>query len=144
MYRVEFCEGREADESNRVNRTPAEHVAKNKAEFAKHCYGESQSRQGNEYIAGQLSRRYTAYSTIREIVRDGDTILSVGAGAAYIETVLAKTENVEVTVVDFPEAIATHREMYDRCGLQTLDRDLTRDEPIVEGPIADIVLSCEE
>jgi 2-polyprenyl-3-methyl-5-hydroxy-6-metoxy-1,4-benzoquinol methylase len=98
-------------------------------------------RQGGDYFRSHEQRFWNTYRICQRLVRPGDSLISVGAGSAYIEHALHKLDGVKVTVVDFPEAIESHRREYEASGFTMVGQDLTQPMQIEER--FNFALSCE-
>ena len=99
------------------------------------------ARQGEHYLEEHSSRLFQTYRVCSSLLPLGSSLISVGAGSAYVEHALSKIHGIHVTVVDFPEAIQAHRSEYDRSNFKAYGFDLTRPEDIPER--YDLALSCE-
>jgi 2-polyprenyl-3-methyl-5-hydroxy-6-metoxy-1,4-benzoquinol methylase len=104
----------------------------------------SLSHQGVEYLGDHLDRFWATYRAVAPHVRPGTRILSVGGGSAYVEAALARVAGAEVTIVDFPEAVADYAGHYDRMGLRGVGAELTGQAvPGLQAGSFDILLSSE-
>ncbi|WP_427912363.1 class I SAM-dependent methyltransferase [Ramlibacter sp. MMS24-I3-19] len=115
----------------------------NKTEFFEVCTTcvPQASRQGGDYLDEHRMRLWSTFKVCEELLQPGDSIISVGAGSAYVEHALHRAKKVQVTVVDFPEAIQAHAKEYARSEFRTVAADLTR--PLDIPPRFDLALSCE-
>ena len=80
--------------------------------FIDHCVAASgrlgYRNQDRDYLAEHEQRFYATWRLCRWLVTPGRSLLSIGAGGAFVESALA-ADGTEVTVVDFPEAMALMR-----------------------------------
>lgn len=104
---------------------------------------ERQERQERDYFESQSRRLYVTFRRAVELLKPGESVLSIGAGSAYVEAQLADCLNVDVAVVDFPEAIADHRSHYDHYGFETIGCDLSEPDPLPADCSFDLGMSCE-
>lgn len=113
--------------------------------FYQACIGdiERQQRQELDYFKSQSRRLYVTFCRAAELLEPGDTVVSIGAGSAYVEGRLADRLDIGVTVVDFPEAIADHRPHYDHYGFETIGCDLSESDPLPADRSFDLGMSCE-
>jgi 2-polyprenyl-3-methyl-5-hydroxy-6-metoxy-1,4-benzoquinol methylase len=114
------------------------------AAFARLCGEESRrmTRHGADYLRPHVGRLYETFTECLRVVPPGATLLSVGAGGAYVEKQLARTRGALVTVVDFPEAIRQHEPDYQPYGFRSLGVNLA-EERLDLGERFDVVLSFE-
>lgn len=113
------------------------------AEFLKVCKQcvSQTGRQGSSYLAEHLLRLWTTYRVCEQFLDVGSSMISVGAGSAYVEHAIAHFKGVSVTVVDFPEAIEASARDYERSNFKMIAHDLTRPFELQEK--FDLALSCE-
>jgi 2-polyprenyl-3-methyl-5-hydroxy-6-metoxy-1,4-benzoquinol methylase len=97
--------------------------------------------QGTSYLAYHDERLYATWRLCRRFLTGGRTLLSFGAGSAYVESALA-AEGTDVTVVDFPEAIRLNAAYYQAAGLNAVAADLSDPAPLALGEF-DVVLAAE-
>jgi 2-polyprenyl-3-methyl-5-hydroxy-6-metoxy-1,4-benzoquinol methylase len=100
-------------------------------------------RQGEDYLNYHAERFYCTYRLCWDLLPSGGRLLSVGAGSAYVEAVLASELQARVVAVDFPAAIELNRRQYDANNFISVAADLSLDD--LELPIepCDMVLSAE-
>ncbi len=101
------------------------------------------AHQGIKYIDFHARRFYSTYQACAQLLKSGDKVLSIGAGSAIVEKVLAKELNVEVTVVDFPDAIKLNQQYYDHLGFHTISGDLLKDTIELSKNTYELLLSAE-
>jgi 2-polyprenyl-3-methyl-5-hydroxy-6-metoxy-1,4-benzoquinol methylase len=109
-------------------------------EVCRRCVPES-GRQGADYLDEHVLRFWTTFRVCERLIEDGASMISVGAGSAYVEHAIAHFKRASVTVIDFPEAIAAHAHDYARSNFKTIAHDLT--QPIELPAAFDLALSCE-
>lgn len=80
-----------------------------------------------EYINYHSRRYYFTYVECAKYLKKGDKILSVG-GFSSIEKILAEDIGVEVTILDFPDAVQEWKTYYDFLGFQIIAADLSKDD----------------
>lgn len=114
-------------------------------EFMASCADNSalNDRQGADYLAFHAMRFFKTYEVVSRLLPANARILSVGAGSAYVEAVLADELRAKIYAVDFPEAIALNLKLYQRHDIEPLAGDLSLDT--LELPIepCDMVISAE-
>jgi SAM-dependent methyltransferase len=79
--------------------------------------------QDTAYLAHHAERLYATWRVCRRLVPPGRSLLSIGAGSAFVEAVLA-ADGSDVTVVDFAEAIDLNAAYYEATGLQAVAADV--------------------
>ena len=114
-------------------------------QFKSLCLKEAETtpRHDHTYLAKCIGRFYETYRTCLRFLPDNAGVLSVGAGGAYVERILAIAHGARLTVVDFPRAIERLGEEYERLGFMTLGCDLAGEWGIENVDAFDLVLSCE-
>lgn len=80
--------------------------------------------QGDDYLSYHAARFHKTFEVCSRLVGRGGRILSVGAGSAYVETLLARDLEAQVIVADFAEAMAMNAPHYQSEGFTTLAVDL--------------------
>lgn len=98
--------------------------------------------QGEEYFLNAKGRMYDTYCIASRYLSEGDSVLSIGGGAGYIEAMLASEMGVDVAIADFPAAIEIHKQQYKHVGIEPLPCDFSGENPLPEDIRADMVLSC--
>ncbi len=88
-------------------------------------------------------RFYKTYKTCAQNLKRGDKVLSIGAGGAPIEKILAEDIGVEITVVDFPDLINYFEPYYNFLGFKMLGADLTKNDIIWPEAYFDMLLASE-
>jgi 2-polyprenyl-3-methyl-5-hydroxy-6-metoxy-1,4-benzoquinol methylase len=115
------------------------------AQFLAHCRQSvlQIDHQGEDYLNYHAARFYRTYQLCRGLLPSGGSLLSIGAGSAYVEAVLASELQARVVAVDFPGAIELNRRHYDANRFVSVAADLSLDD--LELPIepCDMVLSAE-
>ena len=101
------------------------------------------NRQNLRYVNNQSDRFVATFQTALPYITSSSRVLSVGAGAAYVEASLAKATGCQVTVIDFPQAIEAHRGHYDSLGFNTIGANLAEDDLSVRPERFDVVLHSE-
>lgn len=106
---------------------------------------ENLSRQGHieQYLYQQASRLYSTFQLASKYVSDGDRILSVGAGPAYVEVNLKQRFDLDVTVAEFPGGLEKNRDLYAYHDFDTIGCDLSDPDPFETEERYDLVLACE-
>jgi SAM-dependent methyltransferase len=99
--------------------------------------------QGEAYLLDHAWRFAATYETMKSLVRSGTKVLSIGAGSAYVESVLRADTDCEITVVDLPECLDALGEYYTTQGLTASAANLMEDQIDLEPGAFDIVLSGE-
>jgi 2-polyprenyl-3-methyl-5-hydroxy-6-metoxy-1,4-benzoquinol methylase len=96
-----------------------------------------------DYFRAHNLRFHATFKEALTRVPYGGSILSIGAGRAYVECALAETRKAKVTVFDFPEAIARNSDQYKRFGFRTCAGNFLDDE--VEAPLGafNCLMFCE-
>lgn len=96
------------------------------------------------YWRHHVPRLWDSYLRASALLPNGGSVLSPGAGPAYVEAALVKSHGARSVVVDFPEAVEFRAAHYERAGLQSLAMDLT-DSPSLAaaGDRFDVGLSLE-
>lgn len=109
------------------------------------CAAEAQlmTRHGEEYLKDQIVRLYETFKICSELIPLRAKILSVGAGGAYVEKLLKDFYGAEVTVIEFPEAVESHREDYARHGFHAISLNLTTDWQLQTPHLFDMAFSFE-
>ena len=101
------------------------------------------TRQQVPYLNEHTVRLHTTYNTCVKLLRATPTrVLSVGAGSAYVEAQLALRCGAKITVIDFADAIAAHRDLYDKYCFTAHASDLATEQFHLDGQF-DLVLCCE-
>lgn len=122
------------------------HSILTKKDFLASCYACSGniSYQKNAYLESQLNRLYQIYKVCCQCLSPKDRILSIGAGSAYLESILSLHHNILVEIVDFPEMIEMNKVHYDNSGFKSISKNIL---DIVESDIPfrcyDLILSSE-
>jgi 2-polyprenyl-3-methyl-5-hydroxy-6-metoxy-1,4-benzoquinol methylase len=115
------------------------------AQFLAHCRQSvlQIDHQGEDYLNYHAARFYRTYQLCRGLLPSGGSLLSIGAGSAYVEAVLSSELQARVVAVDFPGAIELNRRHYDANRFVSVAADLSLDD--LELPIepCDMVLSAE-
>jgi SAM-dependent methyltransferase len=97
-------------------------------EFAEFSRSEAKNRpfQADNYFEYCRNRLYSTYAACVETNKiDGGSLLSLGAGSAYVEHALVKWHGTTVTIVDFPETLAAMGPLYAKCGFKAVAGDIT-------------------
>ena len=111
--------------------------------FLNHCTAVSAKleHQSGDYLADHAERLYVTWRLCRRLGAEGRSFLSFGAGSAFVESALA-ADGVDITIVDFPEAIMSNAAHYEACGLRTVAADVSKVSPGALGQF-DVVLAAE-
>lgn len=104
---------------------------------------ESRLRQRRDYLDDHAVRFWRTYRSCKRHLSPGARVLSIGAGSAYIETILATELNVSVTLFDFPEMLKVQESFNHAQGFQTIGGDITQYEAPKGDPSFDLILSSE-
>jgi hypothetical protein len=117
-------------------------------EFVRFCSDLSRrtQRQSEDYYEYHLKRLWAIYQVCARVLpNQGGTLVSVGAGSAYVEAALVASHSALGAVIDLPEVVAISRGYYDSCSLVPFGLDLSSGNPIAltEIPLADLVISSE-
>ena len=99
--------------------------------------------QGTRYIHYHAERFYQTYQVCAKLLNERDHLVSVGAGSAIVEKVLARANKVQVSVVDFPNAIALNEKYYTHLGFKAIGLDLSNNEISLPPNAYDLLLSGE-
>lgn len=114
-------------------------------EFLPLCLNQSRAYHSESYLSASMQRQYQLFRSIEaRMLRDGSinpSLVSVGAGGAFVEQALVRKYKFAITVLDFPEMIERNRELYDACGFCCAGVDLAGGWP--ELPPASFVLSAD-
>ena len=103
-------------------------------------------RQGDDYFR---PHKATPLGPLRgggrSIPQSGATLVSVGAGSAYVEAALVASCSAVGVVVDLPEVVTEMRAYYEDCKLMAHGAELSQSTPLaLPGvPPADLVISAE-
>lgn len=100
-------------------------------------------RQGESYLDYHAARLYRTYEVCFGLLPKGGRLLSVGAGSAYVEAVLASELKARVVAVDFPDAIELNRRLYDTHGFDSVAADLSLNDLKLPIEPCDVLLSAE-
>lgn len=114
-------------------------------EFYGHCLPLSagRSRQAREYLDAHSTRFHQTYSSCARHLERGARVLSIGAGAAYVESVLAAKLRAEVTILDFPGMLAAQAERHAAAGFATIAANILEYEADAAAGGFDLILSSE-
>ena len=113
--------------------------------FLKHALSDSEllNHQSTRYIRYHAARFHSTYEACSNLLNAGDHLISVGAGSAIVEKVLAKVNQVKVTVVDFPDAISLNQNYYNHLGFNTIGQNLNNPKEDLPTNSFDVLLSGE-
>jgi len=105
----------------------------------------SASFQNNTYVYNQIDRLYKIYSILfdRCTNKSEPSLLSLGAGSAFVEIMLKRSIQCRVTIIDHFEMLSHKRAVFSQWGIETICADLKGELPIKETCSFDFVLSCE-
>lgn len=81
--------------------------------------------QDYDYLLDSNVRYYETFKIISSYINKGAKILSIGAGCAYIEAILASKFDCTVTVVDFPKTIELNFDYYKSLNIKSYGVDIT-------------------
>jgi 2-polyprenyl-3-methyl-5-hydroxy-6-metoxy-1,4-benzoquinol methylase len=81
--------------------------------------------QDYDYLLDSNLRYYETFKIISSYIDKGAKVLSIGAGCAYIEAVLASKFDCTVTVVDFPKTIELNFDYYKSLNIKGFGTDIT-------------------
>jgi hypothetical protein len=115
------------------------------ASFYNACVDLTKGRelQGRVYLDEHALRFYRTYLACCRCLPKGGRLLSVGAGSAYVELVLSRAVQAQVTIIDFPEMIESQRGFYSSHGFNMIAADLANPVNARELGLFDVVLSAE-
>ncbi len=82
---------------------------------------------GRDYLLSSVMRQHRSLVAVISSLRENATILSLGAGGAFVEEYLVRGFGASVTIVDFPETIELNRMLYDRLFDKQVPLDLASD-----------------
>jgi 2-polyprenyl-3-methyl-5-hydroxy-6-metoxy-1,4-benzoquinol methylase len=99
--------------------------------------------QNKSYLEYHALRFYQTFKVCRKLLENNKSILSIGAGSAYVEAVLSRELNLSVTLVDFPEAIKANKSYYDQKNFKYVSADLSSDDVNLKIDPIDMILSSE-
>lgn len=116
-----------------------------KKAFLNKCLEIDKLRTPKDYLHNHWTRLYETYKQCCRIIsgRSGAKILSVGSGRAYVECVLARHHDANVTVIDFEEEIARNKKVYSTYNFDCISGDFLSDDLSLSARRFDIVLLCE-
>jgi SAM-dependent methyltransferase len=97
--------------------------------------------QGESYLDEHADRLYATYRTCGERL-DSGSLLSIGAGSAFVESALS-AGGASVTVIDFPEGIDLNAAYYEACGLTAVAADASDPSALLSLGTFDMVLAAE-
>ena len=114
-------------------------------QFAAECQADAEGsqRHGQLYLSVCIDRLYATFRLCAGYVPPGARVLSAGAGGAYVEKQLQRHCGAEVTVLDFPEAVAAHAGDYARHQFHAVGVDLATAWRLEGPPSFDLALSLE-
>ncbi len=117
----------------------------NFSEFYELCVPltESRIRQKRNYFDDHAVRFYRTYLACARCLQPGKRVLSVGAGAAYVESVLVSQLQCSVTIFDFPGMITAQEKFYQSQGFRAVGMDIARYQATDDAEPFDLVLSSE-
>lgn len=101
----------------------------------------AQVSRPRHYLKAQLLRLHETYRVASGLLADGASVLSVGAGPAFIECALARYKQAAVTVFDFPGQIEAHADQYAAHSFHARGGNFLIDD--VGPELYDAVLFCE-
>lgn len=96
-----------------------------------------------DYLYIHSLRFYETYKLCRSIVSSDSSILSVGAGRAFVEFVLARELGLNVSVFDFEEALVRNTDQYAEHGFKTTAGNFLNDMSRLGGEEFDLILFAE-
>jgi 2-polyprenyl-3-methyl-5-hydroxy-6-metoxy-1,4-benzoquinol methylase len=99
--------------------------------------------QDYDYLLDSNIRFYETYKIIASLINNGSKVLSIGAGCAYVEAIIAKEFNCKVTVTDFPETLELNRDYYNSLDFRSIGNDITNINIPVSNEIFDFVICLE-
>ena len=100
-------------------------------------------QEGADYNLYHARRFYKTYKVCSRYLKKGNRIMSLGAGTACVEKILSQENNVEVTVVDFPEVIEGERAYYEYLGFKMIAANLSEDQLNLPHDYFDLLLFSE-
>lgn len=113
-------------------------------EFMEVAHGSPAERnRPKPYLVDHSLRFHKTYAVLRDLIKDKQSILSVGAGRAFVEFALAGEVGAEITVFDFEEAIKRNEDQYSKFHFKRYSGNFVTDFSILSGKIYDFILYCE-
>jgi hypothetical protein len=114
-------------------------------EFISLVRSSHRSYHQDRYFISSLQRQYRLFSLMSSLAANHKalprTLLSIGAGGAFVEKAIKMKYGFKVTILDFPEMIERNRDYYVECGFQCFGVDLTGNWPDL--PPVGIILSAD-
>lgn len=104
---------------------------------------ESRLRQRRDYLDDHAIRFWRTYRSCERYLSRGAQVLSIGAGSAYIETILATELKASVTLFDFPEMLQVQENFNRAQGFRTIGGNIAQYEASAGGGSFDLILSSE-
>ncbi len=77
------------------------------------------------YWTYHKARLWDSYKRAAQLLPEGGSFVSVGAGPAYVEVGLVQSHGAAGTVIDFPETLDAYAAHYGAAGLKAHAIDLT-------------------
>jgi hypothetical protein len=99
--------------------------------------------QGHGYLRDHAVRFAATYDACRPLLDSSSTLVSIGSGSAYVESLLRADVGCRVVVADFPEAIDTLAPHYRQQGFETVAADLSAPDLDLGIEPAELLLSGE-
>jgi SAM-dependent methyltransferase len=96
-----------------------------------------------QYFSEHKIRFEHTYNKVIQFAKEGSKVLSVGAGAAFVEVALSLNNKFEVTILDFPEMLELNKSIYDKYNFTKVAADITKAEPSLRPASFDVILFCE-
>jgi 2-polyprenyl-3-methyl-5-hydroxy-6-metoxy-1,4-benzoquinol methylase len=114
-------------------------------EFYRSCrlLYDSHSTHSDKYLNDHAARFYHTYMACERHLKPGARILSIGAGDAYIESILAKKLNVAVTIFEFPAMLDLQEAFYRGQGFAFTGVDIANYKAEDSAEKFDLILSSE-
>jgi 2-polyprenyl-3-methyl-5-hydroxy-6-metoxy-1,4-benzoquinol methylase len=81
--------------------------------------------QDYDYLLDSNVRYYETFKIISSYIDKGAKVLSIGAGCAYIEAILASKFDCDITIVDFPKTIELNFDYYNSLNIKSYGTDIT-------------------
>lgn len=95
------------------------------------------------YLQDHSIRFYETYKACDKLVNSDSKLLSIGAGRAFVEYVLADQKSLSVTVFDFEEAVERNLDQYEVFGFEKICGNFLTDTTRIDRAKYDLIIFCE-
>ena len=103
----------------------------------------AEKNRPRDYLHTHALRFYETYKLCGSMISCDSSILSVGAGRAFVELVLAQEFGVNVSVFDFEEAIIRNADQYIENNFKTIAGNFLNDTSSLGSEKFDLIMFCE-